>query len=334
MPLLLSLPPTLRSLRHPERPDRLCILLIFAWITGTSLCPAQGLQSTAANPTPAAGVEGLLREVPFSALSSPYVTPLGTAALSIRPTEWKHAETDNFIYHFFQGFVVAPVSVEAEFYYRIIAHDLSKDTSRWERKAHIFVFERPEDWKQFQTRGHLEPWTGGIHHKNELFILRDSAYRFKDWSLGHEIAHLVVNRFFGSENVPLWLNEGYAEYISRVAFGSFHRARGADLRPLGRSLPPGGFLPVAELANIVAYPTDVVKVSAFYTESEKLVRFLSATDKIAFLQLLDSLAKGSLFENALHSAYGTRFPSPHLLDVAFEPVATQQMAGAGPVSTR
>ena len=64
---------------------------------------------------------GALKEVPFASLSNPYVTPLGAAALSVRPTEWKHAETDNFIYHFFHGFIAAPVSVEAEYYYRVVS---------------------------------------------------------------------------------------------------------------------------------------------------------------------------------------------------------------------
>ena len=160
-----------------------------------------------------------LKEIPFASLSSPRVTALGQAALSIRPTEWKHAETDNFIYHYFHGFIATPVSVEAEFYYRVVARDLNKDTSHWERKAHIFIFEQPEDWKTFQTKGGLDPWTGGIHAHGELFIQRDPNYKFKGTTLGHETAHLVIDRFYGS-NVPLWLNEGYAEYISHVAYAS------------------------------------------------------------------------------------------------------------------
>jgi hypothetical protein len=84
--------------------------LILAWV----IAPDSLFAQAGASP---AGV-GLdeLKEVPFSSLSSPYITPLGMAALSIRPTEWKHAETDNFIYHYFHGFVATPVSVEAEFY--------------------------------------------------------------------------------------------------------------------------------------------------------------------------------------------------------------------------
>ena len=267
------------------------------------------------------GLDGL-KEVPFTALSNPYVTPLGQAALSIRPTEWKHAETADFVYHYFHDFIATPVSVEAEFYYRVVAKDLDKDTSHWERKAHIFIFEEPADWKAFQTKANLDPWTGGIHQGGSLFIQRDPAQKFKGNTLGHETAHLVVDRFFGS-NVPLWLNEGYAEYISRVAYSSYNRARGYESHPRTDALTAGSFIPLDRLNNLLTYPVDVREVLAFYTESEKLVRFLNAADKARFHALFTALSQGILFENALHGAYGSLYPTPHLLEEAFKPYALQ-----------
>ncbi len=287
----------------------------------------------AQTPAPATGntngPQGLnaLKEVAFPALSSTGVTPLGGAALAIRPNEWKHAETDNFIYHYFHDFIATPVSVEAEFYYRVIARDLNKDTSHWERKAQVFIFESPADWKTFQTHGYLDPWTAGIHQHGELFIQRDPNLKFKGNTLGHEIAHLVVDRFYGS-NVPLWLNEGYAEYISRVAYASYYRARGYDAKARTDGLDAASFIPLDRLTHAVTYPTDVREVVAFYTESEKLVRFLNAADKSKFLVLLDALARGSLFENALHTAYGTLYPSPSQLEAAFRPYALTSPAGS------
>ncbi len=305
---------------------RTAVALVLTAVGFAASLPGQTLTPAVAN---TAGPQGLnaLKEVPFRTLSSSSVTPLGAAALSIRTNEWKHAETDNFIYHYFHDFIATPVSVEAEFYYRVIAKDLNKDTSHWERKAQVFIFESPDDWKTFQTRGFLDPWTGGIHQRGELFLQRDPNLKFKGNTLGHEIAHLVVDRFFGS-NVPLWLNEGYAEYISRVSYASYYRARGYDSKPRTDSLTAASFVPLDQLTQAVTYPTDVNQVLAFYTESEKLVRFLNATDKTKFLVMLDSLAKGSLFENALHNAYGTLYPSPAQLEAAFRPYAITAQAGS------
>lgn len=224
------------------------------------------------------------------------------------------------------------MSVEAEYYYRVVAKDLNKDTSRWERKAQVFIFESPEDWKAFQARGALDPWTGGIHAHGELFIQRDPTYKFKGNTLGHEVAHLVVDRFFGS-NVPLWLNEGYAEYVSRVAYAAYYRARGYEAKARTDTLTVASFQPLERLTHAVAYPTEVNEVLAFYTESEKLVRFLNAADKTKFLTLLDSLARGSLFENALHTAYGTLYPTPAQLEAGFRPYAVTLPPSAADATT-
>ena len=136
-----------------------------------------------------------------------------------------------------------------------------------------------------------------------------------------------MDRFYGS-NVPLWLNEGYAEYISRVAYANFNRARGYVAHPRTDALAASAYLPLDQLTNFLTYPADVNEVRAFYTESEKLVRFLNAADKAKFLQMLDHLARGSLFDSALHAAYGSQYMSTHQLEEAFRPYALQAPAVA------
>ena len=224
------------------------------------------------------------------------------------------------------------VSVESEYYYRVIAHDLNKDTSHWERKAHIFIFDTAEDWKMFQTKASLDPWTGGIHAHGELFLPRYPGRKFQGNTLGHETAHLIVDRFYGS-NVPLWLNEGYAEYISRVYYAAYYRTRGYASHASTDHLALESYQPLEQLTNALTYPADVKDVLAFYVESEKLVRFLNAADKSKFQVLLDALSKGSLFENALHSAFGIQFPSVHQLEDSFKPYATQPEAVGAPATT-
>ncbi len=44
-----------------------------------------------------------LSEIEFSQLSQRDPNPLGEKALAIHPEQWKHAETDHFIYHFVHG---------------------------------------------------------------------------------------------------------------------------------------------------------------------------------------------------------------------------------------
>lgn len=266
--------------------------------------------------------ENSLREVPVQALSDRSFTPLGQAALSIRPNDWKHAETTNFIYHYFQSFIAAPVAVEAEFYYRVITKDLGKDTTQWERKSHIYIFESDEDWGAFQRRGALDPWTGGAHSQGSLFIQRDPKVKFKGNTLGHEVTHLVIERFYGT-GVPLWLNEGYAEYASVICYSAFNRARGYASRPTSRPVPASLFLPLAQLTSLMSYPQDPMQVTVFYHESERLVRFLSATDKKGFHAFLEAMARGNRIETALNKGFAARFINLEALEVAFKSYATQ-----------
>ncbi len=266
---------------------------------------------------------GALPELTLAQLSDRALTPLGQAALGIRAGDWKHAETANFVYHFFQSFIAAPVSVEAEFYYRVIAMELGKDTTQWERKCHIYIFERAEDWAEFQKRGSLDPWTGGIHAAGSLFLQRDPQVKWKGSTLGHEVAHLVVERFFGT-GVPLWLNEGYAEYSASRCYAAFNRARGYAARPVSRGVPAGMFLPVAQLTALLAYPQDPVQVGVFYSESERLVRFLSAADKRGFGAFFEAMSKGNRFDTALSKGFGSRFINLDALEREFKPYAIHE----------
>ena len=263
-----------------------------------------------------------LPEVEFSRLSQRDPNPLGEKALTLHPEQWKHGETEHFIYHFVSGYVVTPISMEAEFYYRVVAMELQREqvAAATDTKSHIYVFERPSDWQQFQTLGQLEKWSGGIHSKGSLFLLRDSQYRFSGNTLGHEIAHLVLYRFYG-DGIPCWLNEGFAQYVSKSARASYLRTRGYDAKPRSRAISPHDFIPLAALVAMTHPPADRVEV--FYDESERLVRFL-ASDPPSFLALLDALVRHEPFESALLRIYAEKFASASAFDEKFREYATKE----------
>src|ERR1700704_3451146 len=76
-----------------------------------------------------------LREVEFSQLSQRDPNPLGEKALAIHPEQWKHAESEHFIYHFVHSYVATPISVEAEFHYRVIAKELQREQAAGDIKS-------------------------------------------------------------------------------------------------------------------------------------------------------------------------------------------------------
>jgi hypothetical protein len=263
---------------------------------------------------------GLLPEVAFSSLTQRDPNPLGEKALALHPEQWKHGETEHFIYHFFDGYVVTPISVEAEFHYRVVAMELQREQPPGDTKAHIYIFQRPADWQQFQTVGHLEKWTGGICSQGSLFILRDPAYKFSGNTLGHEIAHLVLHRFY-ADGIPCWLNEGFAQYVSKGAQASYRRARGYDARPRSQAIARQDVIPLATLVAMTQPPSD--RVETFYNQSERLVRFLASTDKANFLLLLDALARHQPFDSALLRTYPGKFATVPAFEEQFRDYATK-----------
>jgi hypothetical protein len=270
----------------------------------------------------AQGIDAL-PEVPLSQLSEPGASVLGQEALAVRPGEWKHAETPHFILHFFRNFVAAQAAAELEYYYQAVSTELHRDTSSWERKSHVYIFENAEDWHAFQGKAQLDPWTGGIHSEGDLFIVRNPAYKFEGRSLGHETAHLVLYRFFGAA-IPLWLNEGYAENSSIRFYSGLERRRGYNAAPHSAVLTASNYISVANLTSAVTYPGDVVQVSIFYQESEKLVAFLRAQGEEGFITFLDAMSHGSRLDTALEKGFGARFASVDALDREFADYAQRK----------
>lgn len=261
-----------------------------------------------------------LPEVEFSRLSQRDPNPLGEKALALHPEQWKHGETEHFIYHFVNGYVVTPISVEAEFHYRVVAKELQREQPPGDTKSHIYVFERPADWQQFQSAGRLEKWSGGIHSQGSLFIVRDPAFKFSGNVLGHEISHLVLHRFY-SDGIPCWLDEGFAQFVSKGAHASYQRARGYLAKPRSQAIATDELIPLARLVAMTQPPSD--NVETFYDQSERLVRFLAFTSKPNFLALLDALARHQPFESALLRIYAGQFASIAALEEQFRAYAAK-----------
>jgi hypothetical protein len=297
------------------------------FLLASSLAPSAFSQT----PTPTPGLNAL-PEVEFARLSQRDPNPLGQKALAIHPEQWKHGETEHFIYHFVDSFVVTPLAVEAEFHYRVVAKELRREQPAGDTKSHIYVFQQPADWQQFQASGKLESWTGGIHSQGSLFILRNPAYKFSGPVLGHEISHLVLHRFY-PDGIPCWLDEGFAQYISKGARASYQRARNYNAKAHSQAIAADELIPLAKLIEMTYPPSD--RVETFYDESERLVRFLAATDKANFLTFLDALARHQPFDSALAQSYSGKFPTSTELEEKFREYVTKefgtslQQAGGG-----
>jgi hypothetical protein len=148
--------------------------------------------------------------------------------------------------------------------------------------------------------------------------VRNPGQRFSNNTLGHEIVHLVMHRYY-TGGIPSWLDEGLAQYLSKNAYASYERARGYLAKPRSDAIAPDDLIPIPKLIGLTQPPSGPVSlVHTFYDESERLVRFLAVTDKQDFLQLVDALARHQPFETAFSRIFLGHFANTAVFEEKFK----------------
>jgi hypothetical protein len=243
-------------------------------------------------------------------------------ALGMSGIEWKHGESEHFIYHFVQRWMGERACSEAETYYDLIKRDLKITEDKWELKGHIFLFESDEVWNRFKETVNVDRWSGGVCIGNEFFLhSKPGSNPFTGSTLPHEMTHLIVNRFVRGQ-IPRWLNEGLAEQQSAKHFNGYTKPKGFNFMPRLNIVAAENYIPLDELINAKDYPSDPEKVSHFYTESVRMVQFLVEDHpKQDFLEFLQNIADGMKFENAFDRVYGSIYPSIEVFETKFKDVA-------------
>jgi len=241
----------------------------------------------------------------FDDLSERNVSRQGDAALKLPTVNWEHGESDHFIFHTESGFAVTQLVSVAEWSYSRIKKDLQITQDSFERKCHIYVFLNQSVWHQFVSTGKMEPWTGGWCTGRELFFASRPHFKFQGATLPHEMTHLVLHRFVGGD-IPLWLNEGLAEFEGIRLYRNYLKTRGYTLTNVRDHVDAADFIPIKDLTSALDYPRDEKQVLAFYTESERLITMLyfqyGGTENL--MQFLKLQSQGAQFDSAWHDVYG------------------------------
>jgi hypothetical protein len=248
--------------------------------------------------------------VPFDQLSNQSVDELGQIALAIKPSDWKHAETDHFIIHYRRVTEAERVVREVEFDLAFVADSLGAKPEQYAKKSHVFIFEDQDEWQGFLNQTQVPPWAASFAHGDELFLnLRSDtpgSPPFDSHTLAHETTHAVVARLYPGTRWPLWLNEGLAEYMGGAAVA---KMKNQPIRRHEHTLTFAG-MSLDQLQQIQVYPQDPVQVAELYETSEKLIRFImTELPRERFTQFLDSVLSGHTLQQALLQVYGDKLAS-------------------------
>ncbi len=247
----------------------------------------------------------------FSTPSFPYIPTVDFRDLSERDTSpdgktalatgegWRHAETGHFIYHFKDEKKAETVYLHAELYYGWVKELFGVTEDQWKKKSHIYVFEDAGEWKVFHEKIKMPERGPAFTTGWELFIYRDPFWLAPQKTLAHEITHVIAFRFLDGP-IPLFLNEGFAEYIGYKAAAL--KADGEEYRVRTiQQIPADKWIPADRLARMESYPEDI---EIFYRQAELAVRYLLTRQPARlFYPFLKDVSKGASLEKALMTYY-------------------------------
>ena len=259
-----------------------------------------------------------LNILPFEQLSEHTVSRQGDAELNLKAIKWEHSESDHFIFHTETGFSVPQLAASAEWSYAEIKKDLGIVQDSFERKCHVYVFLNEQAWHDFVGTGKMESWTGGWCTGRELFFWSRPNFRFQGTTLPHEMTHLVLHRFVGGDT-PLWLNEGFAEFEGIRLYRTYMKLRNYTLTNVRDHLDRGQYIALKDLTSAVDYPRSTDEVTAFYTESQRLVNFFyyQHGGMGPLLKFIKVQSDGSQFDSAWREVYSGKYSDQQAFENKF-----------------
>lgn len=247
-----------------------------------------------------------LVEKPLADLSVAVTSQDGQTALGIDPAKWRHAETPNFVVHYRRATEARKVVREVEYTLWYVAATLGAGPEQYARKSHIYVFEDEAEWQRFlELSQNPMKWAASYAHGDELFLNVRGAGNsgtgsFDSHTLAHEATHAVIARLYPQQRWPLWLNEGFAEYMGGASTAA---RKGQAGRRYQRALTLAA-MPLETLGKLEDYPTDEMSRQALYQTSEKLVRFLmTELPRERILPFIQAIVGGADLPTAIQTVY-------------------------------
>lgn len=278
--------------------QRKCLI---AWVVALGIL---GGGTVFAAPEPNPPKEARLEEKKLEQLSNCEIDDLGKKVLAIAPTKWKHAETENFVYHYRRATEAQRVVREVEYTLWFVASALNADKERYTKKSHVYIFQDEKEWKQFLLDAEFPEWAGSFARGDDLYLsVARAGGAFDSNTLAHEATHVVVSRLYPNQRWPLWMNEGFAEYMGSAAIAARTKQY---LKGMQKALHSGD-LPLDELFALKRYPQKHEEISQLYQTSERLVRFLMTEfPKERFPSFVEALLGEKSFDEAALAVYSDK----------------------------
>lgn len=192
------------------------------------------------------------------------------------------------------------VSDKAEYYFEKITYDLDyEDEIKWDKKCQVYIVENVVKWRDFlKDIGFSAELVGGFvpnYGEKEMFLCALSD-GYLALTFPHELTHLIFSDIAGKSTIPLWLNEGLANYEANVT--------SVSNKLLIKYIKQGRHILLGDLLRMTAYPGGKNMRELFYAQSEKLVEFfITQYGRKRFREFCELILKDKSFRESLSSVY-------------------------------
>ena len=230
--------------------------------------------------------------------------PLSTgkeSAFLLSEGKWQVRKTQHFIVYHQDPIQGKAIADRAEYHLEKIVDDLHiRRAHDATKKYTVVIVKEKSKWEEFLKKlGIQTELTGGFTTgavKREIFLHSDALPELQ-FTFPHEFTHVMLGEMAKGRKIPLWFDEGFANYEGGVI--------GFDEAFLSGALAQGKWIPLPDLVQTKSYPPDIEKRKLFYSEAERLVEFLiTQYGRRRFGEFTETLLNTGDIEKAIHSAYG------------------------------
>ena len=251
-----------------------------------------------------------------SAIADLDISVKGKDFLSLYKTSWKVSIFEEFTFYYRNMSNIRKLASIVEEAYLVIRNDLQTESSEDLFSAgdiSIFVIDDKLKWDKFTEEIEVSRCAVGVASGKEIYLYLnwgDMNYRsFSLRLLVHELTHIILKRLYPA-GLPVWLNEGIAEYEEYKAGEYIKQARSLQHREADRK----SFFKIDELVSLQSIPCN--RLYSFYLQSRRLVAFLyEKQDKVKFLEFVKLTSQGYPFKNAVTEVYGDDYPSYRIFKI-------------------
>lgn len=131
---------------------------------------------------------------------------------------WETLKGEHFIVYFIKDARWAKeILNKAEDYYDKIAGDLGyarySKFWAWDKRVKIYIYPDRDSYRSYVEANNYAKWSSGmVRYEEKEIISYAQSNEFLRSILPHEITHLIFRDYVGEKNIPVWIDEGVAQW--------------------------------------------------------------------------------------------------------------------------